>query len=115
MSTEIIQTLDDGLAHYRQTTPLDGVIYVLNFDYNSRDQNWYLSVHDSEDQPIEGCVGRKLVTNWPVLFRSTDPNKPPGEIIVVSVSTSEDPGLTDLGNDIILSYVPAEDLAVPVP
>ncbi len=97
MAIEIVQTLTNGTSHYRQATPLDGRVYVLHFDYNSRDGNWYLSVHDENNDPISGCVGRKLVVNYPVIHRSVSEDKPAGQLIVVSDLTG-DPGLFDLGN-----------------
>lgn len=106
---ENVQTLFNGSARYRQVTPLDGRIFVLYFSYNTRDQSWYLSIHDSEDNPIAGCIGRKLVVNYPVLLRSVSPDRPEGELIVAS-SEANDPGLTDLGNGVILTYIPRADV-----
>jgi hypothetical protein len=111
MSVENVQTLSNGNAHYRQVTPLDGRQYVLHFDFNTRDQNWYLSIHDENDNPISGCVGRKLVQNYPVVMRSTSPDRPAGALLTVSDSSDEDPGLLDLGDGTILSYIPAADVA----
>jgi hypothetical protein len=109
MAIENVQTLFDGSAHYRQSTPLDGQVFVLHFDYNSRDQNWYLSVHDSDDNPIAGAIGRKLVVNYPVLLRCVAEARPAGELLVVSGAES-DPGLLDLGDGTILSYIPQADV-----
>lgn len=109
MSIENVQTLFDGSARYRQVTPLDGKLYVLYFSYNTRDSNWYLSIHDDEDNPIRGCVGRKLVVNYPVLLRSVSPDRPTGELFVVS-NTHGDPGLFDLGNGVLLTYIPRADV-----
>jgi hypothetical protein len=110
MSIENVQTLFDGTAHYRQSTPLDGEVFVLHFNFNTRDGNWYLSVHDLDDNPIRGCVGRKLVVNYPVLLRSVASDRPIGELLVVS-GADDDPGLFDLGNGTILSYIPRADVA----
>lgn len=110
MPIENVQTLFDGSAHYRQSTPLDGQVFVLHFDFNSRDSNWYLSVHDADDNPIRGCVGRKLAVNYPVLLRSAADDRPLGALLVVSAA-HDDPGLFTLGNGTILHYVPAADLA----
>lgn len=112
MTIENVNTLADGTGHYRQTTPLDGQIFVLHFDFNTRDGNWYLSVHDSTDTPISGCVGRKLVQNYRVLLRSVADARPPGELLVVSSSNPEDPGLIDLGNGTILNYIPLADTEI---
>ncbi len=110
MSIENVQTLFDGSAHYRQSTPLDGQIFVLRFNFNDRDQNWYLTVNDENDNPIRGCNGRKLVQNYPVLLRSFSDDRPLGELLVVSESDAGDPGLFDLGNGTILNYIPQADV-----
>jgi hypothetical protein len=109
MAIENVQTLADGTLSYRQSTPLDGVVFVLRFDWNARDSNWYLSVHDADDEPISGCVGRKLVADYPVLQRSVAEGRPAGDLLVVSGS-GEDPGLFELGDGSILTYVPIADV-----
>ena len=111
MAIEKVRTLFDGTAHYRQTTPLDGVVFVLNFDLNSRDGNWYLSVHDSDDLPIRGLIGRKVVVNYALQLRAHTDARPLGQLMVVS-DTQGDPGLLDLGNGVTLTYIPEADAAV---
>jgi hypothetical protein len=109
MTLQNVQTETDGTARYRQTTVLDGVNFVLYFDYNARDEHWRLTVHDVEDLPIAGCVGKKLVVGWPVLHGVTDPRRPAGELLVVGPGDA-DPGLFNLGSDYILHYIPEGDL-----
>ena len=109
MAIEKVRTLSNGSAHYRQSTPLDGEVFVLHFDFNAREDNWYLSVHDNEDNPILGAIGRKLVTNYTMLLRSYVTARPLGELMVTS-DTQGDPGLLDLGNGVVLTYVPRADV-----
>lgn len=114
MTIQTIQTLNDGTAHYRQSTPLEGALYVLHFDFNSRESKWYLSVHDVNDEPIYGLVGLKLVQNWFPTRLSTSLDRPPGEFLVVS-NVQIDPGLNDLGDGTSLVYVPLADLEAITP
>lgn len=109
MTIQKVPTLNDGTAHYSQTVTFDGVSYIMYFDYNARDRHWYLSLHDSGDNPIEGLVGRKIVVNWNPIVGCTDPDRPPGAFLVTS-EVHNDPGLTDLGNSVLLQYIPIEDL-----
>ncbi len=109
MTIEKVRTLFQGVGHYRQSTPLDGQVFVLHFDFNTRDGNWYLSIHDDEDVPIRGAIGRKLVVNYPVLQRAFTDERPLGELLVIS-STQGDPGLFDLGKGVILTYIPVADV-----
>lgn len=108
MTVLSIRTLQDGTARYSQSVTLDGRVYVMILDYNARDAHWYLSLGDADGEPITGCVGRKLVANWPVL-RSSDPRRPPGELLVAG-GQDADPGLLDLGQGQILTYATASEL-----
>jgi hypothetical protein len=109
MTTQIIPTLTDGSSKYSQITALDGVNYQLTFLYNSRDLHWYLTIRTEADEEIVGCEGIKLVQGgWPIR-RVYDLNRPPGEFLVLSELKSE-PGLTDLGDTTILSYIPEDDV-----
>lgn len=110
MAVEKVRTLFNGTGHYRQATPLDGQVFILHLDFNTREANWYLSVHDADDLPIVGCIGRKLVVNYSLLLRAYSDDRPLGELLVVS-ATQGDPGLLDLGNGVTLTYVPAADVA----
>lgn len=110
MTTEKVRTLFDGSAHYRQSTPLDGQVFVLHFNWNERDQNWYLSVHDADDNPIRGTIGKKLVQDYPVFLRAYTDDRPIGELMVISSSSTDDPGLLDLGDGTVLVYIPREDV-----
>jgi hypothetical protein len=109
MALENVPTLYNGTANYRTTIALDGVNFILHFLWNGRDEHWYLSVHDGDDTPITGYVSRKLVGNWFVGNRSTDPNRPDGLLFIVS-SEHEDPAFLALGVDTLLHYLPSDDL-----
>jgi len=109
MAIQNIPTRADGTSHYKESIVFDGISYILYFDYNARDLHWYLTIHDSGDQPIEGLVSRKIVVNWSTLVRATSPDKPSGAILAASQGHA-DPGLTDLGESVLLHYIPETDL-----
>ena len=95
---------------WSQVTPLDNIEFRLTFSYNSRDEHWYLTIRTEADEEIVGCESMKLVQGgWPIR-RVYDPNRPPGEIHVLSDLLSE-PGFDDLGNTSIIMYVPEADMA----
>ena len=108
MTIELLRTLRDGTAHYSQTVALDGRSYVMDLDYNARDGYWYLSLADSDAVPIPGCVGRRLVANYPIL-RSADPRRPPGELLMAGGADTP-PGLTTIGQGQALYYATADEL-----
>ncbi len=109
MTVQVVPTFFNGIARYRQVTALDGLDFVLYFSYNSRDGNWYMSIHDAQDEPIQGAVGRKLVVNWEPFRLVVDQRAPLGLFQVLSTE-HDDPGLLDLGNGVSLYYVPEADL-----
>jgi len=100
----IIPTEYNGTARYSEVINLSGENFVLHFDWNSRDDHWYLSVNDSDDLPISGMVGRKLTARYPVGARSIDERRPPF-LIYVDTSTLADPTLNSLGLDDVLLYL----------
>lgn len=106
----ILSTLSDGTGHYSQTVELDGEDFILDFDYNTIDSSWYLSVATSNGDPIEGCMGRRLVQNWFPLRLSRDSNRPKGELFVGSDTKHNPPTLLELGVDTFLYYIPKADL-----
>jgi len=108
MAVLLIRTLRDGTSHYRQTVALDGRSYIMDLDYNARSRRWRLSLYDSDGVAIQGCVGRQLVANYPVL-RSTDPRRPPGELLVAGGEDTP-PGLTTIGQGQRLYYADAAEL-----
>ena len=97
-----IPTRFDGSARYTQTMELDGTVFLLSFDYNTRDQHWYLTLYDSEGALVKGCVGRKLNSRG-LVFSGADPARPLGELFVFSPNDT-DPGLYSLGVDELLQY-----------
>ncbi len=104
MATRNIPTFQTGEGHINYTLQLEGVLYYVYLDFNARDEHWYISIHDSSNVAIEGCISRKLVTNWKILIGATVPERPPGEIYTSSVDHI-DPGLLDLGTRVALYYV----------
>lgn len=88
-------------------TTLDGVEYVLNFDWNGRESRWYMSI-----SMIDGTLlvaGIKLISNWPLLRRFADLRLPQGNLRAVDYSPQggEPAGLVeDLGRRVKLIYTP---------
>jgi hypothetical protein len=104
---------DSTLSSYSQRTILDGREYVLTLQWNQRSAHWFLSIADQDGVSI--ADGLKLVANFPVNRRITDPRGPAGLIIPMDLSGSgNDPGLHDLGDRVLLVYVEVADVPAPV-
>ena len=109
MTVQVVPTFSNGIARYRQVTALDGLDFVMYFSFNDRDQEWYLTLHDAQDEPIEGAIGMRLVVNWEPLRLCVDVRRPPGTLQVAS-EADQDPGLFELGDGVSLFYIPEADL-----
>jgi hypothetical protein len=95
---------------YTQRTTLDGREYAFEFRWNDRDGAWYMHIADSDGQHIRS--GIRIVLNWPLLRRVTDPRTPPGSIVAIDTSKQDlAPGLDDLGARVKLLYLDAAELA----
>jgi hypothetical protein len=99
-----------GDPAYTQRTTLDGREYFFEFRWNDRDGAWYMHLADDQEQHIRS--GIRIVCNWPLLRRITDPRKPPGSIMAIDTEGSDQtPGLHDLGARVKLFYLDAAELA----
>jgi hypothetical protein len=94
MSLKSIPTSDDPF--YRQVTALEGTDYVLTFNYNQRENVYYLTVSTADDVDI--VRGIKLVCKWHLFAGHIDTRLPPGILMVLPRTTDDSPpGLGELG------------------
>lgn len=91
---------------FSQRIALDGQEYLLQFDWNDREQRWYMSLLDIDEKPL--AMGMKIVANVPILRRFTLPSLPPGDLIAIDLSNQfgEPPTYTELGIRVRLFYFP---------
>ncbi len=110
MTSQVIPTGTD--PSYEQTVTLDGIPYLLDFQYNQREDRWYLELSTVDGDPIYGAV--KLVPEYPLFCQCVDARQPPGQFFVISSEANDDspPGLDelDVGARCKLVYIPAADV-----
>lgn len=94
MSILTIPTTSDPF--YSQTVNLEGVDYLFEFRWNQRESSWYLAIYQSDETLL---CSVKVVTNWDLLRRFTDPRLPPGPLFAKAnpLGDTTNPGLTDFG------------------
>jgi hypothetical protein len=100
-----------GESRFSFQTELDGKVYGFDLHWNTRDEAWYLTILDSDDEVL--LAGLKLVVSFPLISRFRSFDLPPGELEAVDTNTTTaevDPGLDDLGQRVLLIYTPPEDL-----
>lgn len=98
----VIPTTQSG-SSFVETVTIDSILYRLLFNWNTRDENWYLTISDKNDNPLVTAI--KLVVNYELIRDWPDMGLPTGYLIAVDMSETGDPcGRNDLGNRVILMY-----------
>lgn len=108
----LIIPTEQGVSSYVTRVALDGVSYGIELNWNGRAGAWYLSLYDTNGDPL--LLSRKLSTNFPILkrFRFID-GLPAGELLAIDASYSLDyAGYDELGETrgVTLYYVEKADL-----
>lgn len=94
---KLLLPVTPGVPFQRSRVTLDGREFILDLQWNEREERWYLSISDEEGAPI--LMGRKLVCEVPLLvYYLGDPRVPPGDLRVIDMTHDySPPGLNDLG------------------
>ncbi len=102
--------IDPTLSDFEQETELDGRQFLLRMVFNARNEGWYLSLFDANEDAIR--TGIRMVLRWPLLEGVVDPRRPPGDLMLIDLENSDvDPGLGELGERVQLVYLEAEDVS----
>jgi len=95
--------------HYRFSTELGGVVFIIEMRWNTRDAAWYMSVFDETEIPI--LSGMKLVLGALLGRRSVDPRRPGGAFVISDLSGSgTEAGFDDIGERVVVSFFSEEEL-----
>ena len=98
MSILTIPTRND-VFFYRQFVTLDNEEFILIFDYNRREDSWYLSI---EDNVLNGI---RLSGNNDILKQFHHLEVPPGELKIVDQDgLNREPDSDTFGDRVILTY-----------
>jgi hypothetical protein len=97
-----------NLTDYFYETVIDGVIYLLEFRWNSRHQFWTVDFKDVEGNDL--VRGIKLIINYELIRLFARENMPKGALIPVDVTGKlERVTFADVGNNIQFVYVPRNE------
>jgi hypothetical protein len=104
MSDPIEIPVAEDTPLYSERITLDGRDFLFEFDWNDREGRWYLSIRSVSGSPL--VLGIKIVANWPLLHRFTNPDLPPGNLFASDLSpeAGESPGFLELGKRVRLLY-----------
>lgn len=106
--------LRSDLPHFDLQAVLSGVVFTLEFKWNTRERAWYLNVQSETGEDV--VSGIKLIVDFPLGRRTPNRARPAGVLIAVDTSDAgQNPGWDDvaqkgdLGNRVqLLYYEPAE-------
>ena len=91
---------------------LDGVRYTLGFNWNAREQDWYVDLADGAGNPI--CMGIKMEPDIPLWLQYKGfGGFPPGDLVLIDTQSnlqSASVGYSDLGQRYVLIYVELADI-----
>ncbi len=109
MSILLIDRYSDALA-WRATVPLEGVEYVLDYYWSTRETKWYLAIYNQDNTLLAGWMALNVGVRPLRRFRAQS-NIPPGMMIVVD-TTGQDLEIQspdELGARVVLAYITSDD------
>ena len=98
-----------GEPLYQERVRLEDRDFIFRFDWNNREQRYYISIFDQDETPL--LLGAKAVANWDLLSRNGfDLRLPPGALIPLDLETGGvPPTLTDFGVRVRLFYYTSDE------
>ncbi len=97
----ILPTRSD-LPSYSYSIDIDDNVYILEFNFNYRMQRWFMSIKDSDGNPI--ISGIILLSNWLLTQRFVDTRLPLGDIMLLNYENDTPPNRNELGSKAELIY-----------
>jgi hypothetical protein len=90
---------------------MDGVEYLLDFAWNTRDSRWYVSIKDADGVSlVESCA---VVVDYPLFRKYASARLPPGYLMAIDTSgAGEDmTEMEDLGVRVQLVYLSEDEVS----
>lgn len=84
------------------TVDLEGVLYIIRLEFNRRDEFWYFSLYDIDQNPIRLSV--KMLAGSPLELFSDPETAPPGQFYVETSSGVSAATLNTISSDAQLVY-----------
>ena len=95
--------IDSKNTHYTFRTTLDNIPLLIRIDYNARAAMWYIEIYDEFEALLMGS--RALVLGYNIFHNIDVSGLPDGRMLVINfLSKYSDPTLTNLGNDVLVTF-----------
>lgn len=110
MATLVLPIRSDFKAYDFQIE-LEGVIYTLDFGFNTRSQRWYMSIYDqAKENLLIGDI--PVLINIPLHDQYIDEALPPGRFIALNETGKyEEANDSNFGSEVKLFYEESEETA----
>jgi hypothetical protein len=86
---------------FKQSMPLDGVVFKMEFNYNDENDFWTMNLNDANNVPI--FTGAKLTAGVLIGNRIKDERMPTGSFLVINDTST--PNREAFNNNAVLVYV----------
>lgn len=96
-------------ADFTYKTDLGGIQYEIRMTWNSRCQEWFLTIVDQYGGRIDGT---KIVEKWPLLTPHRAQIRMDGDIVAIPATTDPTIRITydNLGTEWYLAYMTSDEL-----
>lgn len=104
--------IDGSLPWQDAVVTLDGVDYVIELAWNTRDSRWYLSLKTAAGTEL--LMGVAVVVDYSLLSRvSWSPDAPPGVLMAIDTTGAhaEISEMEDLGSRVQLTYLSSDEVS----
>jgi len=99
----------NDLPAFKETVQLDTIVYQLRFKWNTRAQQWIMSILTATGEPI--VEGQRICKSVGIFNKYTDTRLPRGGLVLVDLQNrAGEPGRDDLGDRFILVYLTEEEV-----
>lgn len=93
----------NDIPAYTLNIELEGIAYILEFRFNSRQNRWIFDISDSIKDPI--VQGVPILIETDLFLKFKDSRLPPGGFIAIDQSGNRNqPDRLNFGNDVVLLY-----------
>ena len=98
-----ILPIDSKDTHYTFRTTVEDIPLLIRIDYNTRAEMWYIEIYDEFETLLIGS--RALVTGYNIFNNIDLEGLPEINMLVINfLNTYENPTLTNLGSDVLITY-----------
>lgn len=94
--------LQNDIGNFNERLTLDGVDFVLDFQYNGRLDRWFMSIKDADEVVLIDRIKVNKDVNWFLQFNYKE--IPQGDMIAFNFEDAEEPNLENFSGSVNILY-----------